>query len=149
MIAVQKGKQRWEIGRDSSVRVDRDLRVTPIISMATLSSLRIYSDMPQSAAPFIHDGDQATVTVTEYPRRICTGTIARHSNALTSEMRTMQFEVDLPNRDQALYPGMYTTVKFQVNASAGAPMAPDDALILRDGKLFVLLVRIGHLKLGS
>jgi membrane fusion protein, multidrug efflux system len=121
---------------------------TPIISMATLSSLRIYSDVPQSIAPFIRDGDPAAVTVTEYPRRIFTGTVTRHSNALTSETRTMLVEIDLPNNDQALYPGMYTTVKFQVNVLVGAPMVPDDALIFRDGKPFVPVVRNGHLKLA-
>jgi RND family efflux transporter MFP subunit len=121
---------------------------TPIISMATNSSLRVYSDVPQSTAPFIRDGDPATITVTEYPRRIFTGTVTRHSNALASATRTMLVEVDLPNQDQALYPGMYTTVKFQVNVSAEAPMVPDDALIFRNGKPFVPLVRNGHLKLA-
>ncbi len=122
--------------------------VTPIISMATLSSLRIYSDVPQSTAPFIRNGDPATVTVTEYPQRVFAGTVTRHSNALTSETRTMLVEVDLPNNDQALYPGMYATVKFQVNVAAGAPMVPDDALIFRDGKPFVPVVRNRHLKLA-
>jgi membrane fusion protein, multidrug efflux system len=122
--------------------------VTPIISLATNSTLRIYSDVPQSTAPFIRDGDPAAITVTEYPRRIFTGTVTRHSNALTSQTRTMLVEVDLANKDQALYPGMYTTVKFQVNVSAEAPMVPDDALIFRDGKPLVPVVRNGHLKLA-
>jgi membrane fusion protein, multidrug efflux system len=122
--------------------------VTPIISLATNSSLRIYSDVPQSTAPFIRDGDPATITVTEYPRRLFTGTVTRRSNALATQTRTMLVEVDLPNKDQALYPGMYTTVKFRVNMSAAAPMVPDDALIFRDGKPFVPVVRSGHLKLA-
>jgi len=122
--------------------------VTPMISMATNSSLRIYSDVPQSTAPFIRDGDPAAITITEYPRRIFTGTVTRHSDALASETRTMLVEVDLPNKDQALYPGMYTTVKFQVNVAAEALMVPDDALIFRNGKPFVPVVRNGHLKLA-
>jgi multidrug efflux pump subunit AcrA (membrane-fusion protein) len=60
----------------------------------------------------------------------------------------MLVEVDLPNKDQALYPGMYTTVKFQVNVAAEALMVPDDALIFRNGKPFVPVVRNGHLKLA-
>jgi membrane fusion protein, multidrug efflux system len=123
--------------------------VTPIISLATNSALRIYSDVPQSTAPFIRDGDPAIVTVTEYPRRSFTGTVTRHSDALASQTRTMLVEVDLPNKDRALYPGMYTTVTFQVNVSAEAPMVPDDALIFRNGKPFVPLVRNGHLKLAA
>lgn len=122
--------------------------VTPIIAMATNSALRIYSDVPQSSAPFIRDGDPATMTVVEYPRRIFTGTVTRHSDALASQTRTMLVEVDLPNTDHALYPGMYATVKFQVNLSAVAPLVPDDALIFRNGKPFVPLVRSGRLKLA-
>jgi membrane fusion protein, multidrug efflux system len=122
--------------------------VTPIISMATLSVIRIYSDVPQSMAPFIRRGDPAAVTVTEFPGRVFTGTVTRHANALTSETRTMLVEVDLSNNDRVLYPGMYTTVKFQVNVTAGAPMVPDDALIFRNGKPFVPVVRNGHLKLA-
>ncbi len=121
---------------------------SPIISLATLSSLRIYSDVPQSTAPFIRNGDPAAITVTEYPRRVFKGTVTRHSSTLTSETRTMLVEVDLPNDDQALYPGMYATVKFQVNISEGAPMVPDDALIFRNGKPLVPVVRNGHLKLA-
>jgi len=128
--------------------VSQSAAMTPIISMATNSSLRVYSDVPQSTAPFIRDGDPATVTVTEYPRRAFTGTVTRHANALVSETRTMLVEVDLPNKDQALYPGMYATVKFQVNVSAEAPMVPDDALIFRNGKPFVPIVRNSHLKLA-
>jgi membrane fusion protein, multidrug efflux system len=122
--------------------------VTPMISMATNSAIRVYSDVPQSTAPFIRDGDPATITVTEYPGRIFSGTVTRHSNALTSETRTMLVEVDLSNDDRALYPGMYATVNFKVNVSVEAPMVPDDALIFRNGKPFVPLVRNGHLKLA-
>ncbi len=49
----------------------------PIVSMATLSPLRIYADVPQSAAPFIKDGDKVTVIVREYPQR----TVYRHRHA--------------------------------------------------------------------
>ncbi|HKV55912.1 MAG TPA: efflux RND transporter periplasmic adaptor subunit [Candidatus Binataceae bacterium] len=121
--------------------------VTPIIALATLSPLRIYADVPQSAAPFVRDGDQATITVTEYPQRVFKGTVARRSNSLVSETRTMLTEVDLPNLDGALYPGMYATMKFDVNVPRGVPLVPDDALIFRNGMPNVPVVRNGRLKL--
>jgi RND family efflux transporter MFP subunit len=121
--------------------------VTPIISIATSSSLRIYADVPQSTAPFIRDGDPATVTVTEYPGRVFTGKVSRRSRALTTDTRTMLVEVDLPNNDQALYPGMYATIRFEVKVPAQAPMVPVDALIFRDGKPLVPVVHNGRLRL--
>jgi membrane fusion protein, multidrug efflux system len=122
---------------------------TPIVSLATLSPLRIYTDVPQSTAPFIRNGDPALVEVTEYPEREFKGSITRHPEALTGTTRTMLVEVDLPNKDAVLLPGMYATVTFSVTTPEGVPMVPDDALIFREGKPYVPVVRDNHLKLAE
>jgi RND family efflux transporter MFP subunit len=121
----------------------------PILTVATLSPLRIYADVPQSAAPFIKDGDQVAVTVREYPQRTFPGTITRHSNALNNDTRTMLVEVDLENRDRALLPGMYAMVAFAVSSPAATPMVPDDALVFRGGKVYVPVVRDGRMHLAE
>jgi RND family efflux transporter MFP subunit len=122
---------------------------TPLLGLATLSPLRIYADVPQSAAPFIKDGDPATITVTEYPGKTFEGNITRHPEALTAATRTMLAEVDLTNEDRALLPGMYAKIEFRVNAPAGPPLVPDDALIFRDGKPYVPIVRDNRLNLSE
>ena len=122
---------------------------TPIVAMATLSPLRVYAAAPQSVAPFIRNGDAATITVTEYPQRTFKGTVARHPEALTSDTRTMLVEVDLTNEDRALYPGMYAKLVLDVATPAGVPMVPDDALVFRGGKPYVPVVRAGHLRLAA
>jgi RND family efflux transporter MFP subunit len=122
---------------------------TPVVAIATLSPLRVYAEIPQSVAPFVHDGDPATITVTEFPQRKFAGTVTRHPPALTSATRTMLVEVDLPNQDHALLPGMYASMEFDVSIPAGVPMVPDDALIFREGKPFVPLVRDGRLRLAA
>ncbi len=121
----------------------------PLLSLATLSPLRIYADVPQSLAPFIRDGDPATVTVMEYPGRVFEGSITRHPEALASSTRTMLVEVDLPSEDHALLPGMYAKMGLRVSAPEGPPQVPVDALIFRDGKPFVPIVRNDHLKLAE
>lgn len=121
---------------------------TPIIAMATLSPVRVYTNVPQSIAPFIRDGDPAVVTVTEYPGRVFEGSVTRHPNALETATRTMLVETDLPNDDAALYPGMYARVRFQIGMPAGVAVIPDDALIFRDGKPYVPVVRANHLHLA-
>ncbi len=122
---------------------------TPIVAMATLSPLRVYAAAPQSVAPFIRNGDAATITVTEYPQRTFKGAVARHPEALTSDTRTMLVEVDLANEDRALYPGMYAKLVLVVATPAGVPMVPDDALVFRGGKPYVPVVRGGHLRLAA
>lgn len=120
----------------------------PLLGLSTLSPLRIYADVPQSVTPFIKDGDAATITVTEYPGKMFEGNITRHPEALNPATRTMLVEVDLTNGDRALLPGMYAKVDFRVNAPEGPPLVPDDALIFRDGKPYVPIVRDSRLSLS-
>ncbi|MGA8566433.1 MAG: efflux RND transporter periplasmic adaptor subunit, partial [Candidatus Binataceae bacterium] len=108
-----------------------------IIAVAQMKPLRVFSYVPQNIALFIRNGDSATITVNEFPRRKFTGAITRHPEALSPDSRTMLVEVDLPNTDEALFPGMYGSAEFVVSIPAGAPLVPDEALIFRDGKVFV------------
>ena len=120
---------------------------TPILVLATLSPIRVYADAPQSVAPFIRDRDPAIVTVNEYPGREFRGSVTRHPEALNLTTRTMLVEVDLPNRDRALYPGMYGQLKLTIAAHGAGLLVPDDALIFRDGKPYAPVVRNNKLRL--
>ncbi|HEY2104151.1 MAG TPA: efflux RND transporter permease subunit [Candidatus Binataceae bacterium] len=119
----------------------------PLLVVETLKPLRIYAQVPQSQALFIRDGDKAVVAVTELPHRRFVGSVTRHSKSLTDTTRTMLVEVDLPNEDLALYPGMYAKIEVTLNAPAGVPLAPDGALVFKHGKTYVPVVRQGHLHL--
>jgi membrane fusion protein, multidrug efflux system len=118
-----------------------------IVQVSRLKPLRLFAYMPQSTALFIRDGDHSTFQVNEYPKRTFDGTVARHPQALAADSRTMIVEVDLPNQDLALYPGMYGFVTFTVSTPQGAPMVPDDALIFRNNKIYVPVVRANRLHL--
>ena len=120
-----------------------------IINIARLKPLRVFSYVPQSVTPFIRNGDRATITVNEYPGRKFTGSITRHPEALAPDSRTMLVEVDLPNTDQALYPGMYGMAEFTVSISQGVPLVADDALIFRNDKIYVPVVRNNRLHLAE
>ncbi len=120
---------------------------TPIVSLASQSPLRIYAYVPQSVSSFVKDGDPATVTVADYPDRKYTGTITRHPEALDQTTRTMQVEVDLPNQDRSLFPGMYANMKMTAHVTVSTLTAPDDALIFRNDKTYLPVVRDNHLRL--
>ncbi len=122
---------------------------TPLVALATLEPLRVYADVPQGVAPFIKNGHPAVITVSEYPGRLFQGSVTRHPEALNGATRTMLVEVDLPNHDHALLPGMYATADFVIAMPAGAPMVPDDALVFNRGKVFVPVVRASRLHLAE
>jgi membrane fusion protein, multidrug efflux system len=121
----------------------------PIVAMATIAPLRVYANVPQNVAPYVNDGDSATVTVSDFPGRKFSGTVTRHPDALDPNTRTMLVEVDLPNQDQALLPGMYADVQLKTNVVAGTIAVPDDALIFRNDKTYVPLVRDDRLHLAE
>jgi RND family efflux transporter MFP subunit len=122
---------------------------TPIVTMATLSPVRVYANVPQSVAPLIQNGDPATIVVTEYSGRAFAGTVTRHPDALQPATRTMLVEVDVPNEDFSLYPGMYATARFTVAQPAGSARVPDDALIFRGDKVYVPVVRDNRIRLSE
>jgi multidrug efflux pump subunit AcrA (membrane-fusion protein) len=122
---------------------------SPIVAMATLQPLRIYAYVPQPLTPFIHNGDRAAVSVDEYPDQEFDGTVTRHPEALAEDSRTMLVEVDLPNRDLKLMPGMYGKVRLTTAPTTGALVAPDDALVFKDDKVYLPIVREKRLHLAE
>jgi RND family efflux transporter MFP subunit len=120
-----------------------------LITVARMAPLRVFTYVPQNVAPFIKDGDAARITAMGYTGKTFKGTITRHPEALSPDTRTMLVEVDLPNENEVLYPGMYATAEFTIAMGTGAPMVPDDALVFRDGKVYVPVVRNNQLHLAE
>jgi RND family efflux transporter MFP subunit len=118
-----------------------------IFEIATLKPLRVYLYLPQPFSPLVRDGDAAVVTVAEFPKRDFVGTITRHPAALDQSTRTMQVEVDLPNDDLALYPGMYANVTVTIRGSKESPRVPDQALIFNNEDVLVPVVRDNRIHL--
>jgi len=119
----------------------------PIVALASQAPLRVYAYAPQSISSFIKDGDPATISVIDFPNRKFSGTITRHPEALDQTTRTMLVEVDLKNQDRSLLPGMYANMKMTAHVTITGLTAPDDALVFRNDKIYLPVVRENHLKL--
>ena len=112
--------------------------------------LRTYLNVPQSSANQVRTGQPAVLTVSNFPGRRFRGTIARTANALDPASRTMLVEVDLPNGDGTLLPGMFGEVELASVKSSGAPTIPAAALIVRtDGAQVATVSRDGVLHLAK
>ena len=84
-----------------------DNGTTPMFTLVATDPVRIYIDVPQSVAPSIRVGADARLSVREYGGREFAGKITRTSGALDPELHIMQTEIQVPNPDGALIPGMY------------------------------------------
>jgi RND family efflux transporter MFP subunit len=117
---------------------------TLLYRIAQTGTLRIYVNVPQTNASSIKPGQAAQLSVSNLPGRRFTGTVARTANALDPTSRTMLVEVQVPNNDGALLPGMYAQVDLS-SARAQAPLLiPGDALIVRADGTQVAVVRPDH-----
>jgi RND family efflux transporter MFP subunit len=97
--------------------------------VAQTSTLRILIDVPQTEAPAIIIGMPADVLVNEFPGRIFAGKVTRTANALDPNSRTLPVQIEIPNADGKLYPGMYAQIKFKNHRLTPPLLVPGDAII--------------------
>ena len=88
---------------------------TPLYRMAQTDPMRVFVDVPQAASgELMRTGVPAMIHAEGARGGSFTGTIARCAEALNPQSRTMRVEVDIPNADNGLVPGMYVKVAFRV-----------------------------------
>jgi RND family efflux transporter MFP subunit len=113
---------------------------TPLYRMAQDDPLRVFVDVPQSAAAeLMRVGVPAEITTNDHTARRFVGKITRTAGAIDPQARTFRAEVDIPNAAHALVPGMYVQVGFELDNS-GLSQVPAAALVLRSGHTQVALV---------
>ena len=69
-----------------------------------------------------------------------TGKVTRFTGAFDTSTRTMQVEIDVPNPDYHLQPGMYADVKLSANSRADVLTVPVEAIQRSENKTSVLVV---------
>jgi len=117
---------------------------TLLFRIAQTRMLRTYVNVPQVNASSIHLGQPALLTVSTLPGRQFAGTVARTANALDPTSRTLLVEVQVPNGDGSLMPGMYARVDLSSMRADPPLLVPSEALIARGEGSTVALVRPDH-----
>jgi RND family efflux transporter MFP subunit len=119
---------------------------TPLFSIARTDVLRVQIYVPQSDYFGVQDGDRATVTIPELPRRVFSGTVARNAETLSGGTRTLLTEVDVDNKDGALTAGLYGIVHLQVRRTNAVVLIPSQAVIFGSNGLNAGVVAGGKLE---
>jgi RND family efflux transporter MFP subunit len=100
----------------------------PVVQVAESDLLRLRMPVPESDVPYIQVGGDVQVTVSATGHTF-TGKIIRFSRALDTNTRTMLTEVDVPNRDLSLSPGMYAETTIQLQQKNDALILPAQAVV--------------------
>ncbi len=134
---------------------DNPANQLPMFRLAQVDTLRVTVNVPQVYSTDVHPGQEAKVFRREDPRHEFTGQVTRIASALDHATRTMLTEVQVPNPDGALLPGMYLMVRFVAHTQSPHVIVPVAALVTRgDGVRVAVLdghstVRYRDVKLGS
>lgn len=104
--------------------------------------------VPQDAAFGLKPGIDAAVHVAEIPDRTFHGTVTRIADAIDPGSRTLLTEIDIPNPDGALTPGIYCTIELHVPRKTPSFTVSADAIIFNQAGLQVAVVENGvvHLR---
>lgn len=101
--------------------------------------LRVYVNVPQTYAQLIKVGQKVAITQTELPGRRFDGEIVRTAGSIDTTTRTMQVEINLPNKNGTLLPGAFVQAALPLPASTSL-VIPANALLFRKDGLSVAVV---------
>jgi RND family efflux transporter MFP subunit len=94
-------------------------------------------------APLVDIGDRAVVRTQSLPGREFAGAVTRTSWSLDAATRTLHTEVDIPNPEATLRPGMYAVVSIDLAVHENALTVPTTALVEQDGGSWCFAIENG------
>ena len=90
-----------------------DVQSLPIIKLSQSDLLRLRLPVPEDAVGYVHQGDVVQIRIDALKRSI-SGKIVRFTRNVSLDTRTMETEVDVPNKDLSITPGMYANTYLQL-----------------------------------
>jgi RND family efflux transporter MFP subunit len=122
-------ERRIDIG--NLVTAGSTAATSPLYRVSQDRPMRVFVDVPQTvSADLLRAGVPVQVRTSALAGQVFQGSVTRTSQAIDPQARTLKVEIDLPNRERALIPGMYVDVGFHVG-EANRPEVPAAALVFR------------------
>ena len=112
--------------------IDRGAQVnanTPMVSIVDISSVKVTVAVVEGDYRKILPGQVAAVTADAYPGRRFQGRVARMAPVLDQETRTGEVEIELPNPEADLKPGMFARAEIVAQRRSGVLLVPKGAQV--------------------
>jgi HlyD family secretion protein len=101
----------------------------PIVDVVDISTVRLVVNIVEKDLKQIGTGDSARVEVDAFPGESFQGRIARIAPVLDPATRTASIEIEIPNNQYRLKPGMYARVGIVTDSHPNALVVPTNALV--------------------
>lgn len=109
----------------------------PLLVVVRTDSVRVVVDVPEIDAIHLTPDAEAQLRVTAMATKEFTGKVTRTAWVLDQATRTLRVEINVPNEDGRLRPGMYAYAKLKVAEQANALMIPRTAVMTTGGQSHV------------
>jgi RND family efflux transporter MFP subunit len=113
----------------------------PICRLKQLDLLRIVAPVPEVDAAGVVVGSQVQFSVSSFPDKRFSGTVARISNDLDKETRTMPVELNFLNPDFKILPGMFCKVYWPTRRHEASLFVPISAVVTTPLNTFVCKIK--------
>jgi membrane fusion protein, multidrug efflux system len=115
----------------------------PIVQIADPNHLRLVVPVPEAYVGEMQLGQQVAFTVPGYPGQTFHAPVARISDDVDLNTRTMPVELDVHNADGRLSPGSFSSVQWPVRRALPSMFAPVSAVTSDQQRTFIERVREG------
>jgi RND family efflux transporter MFP subunit len=112
--------------------------------LAQTDPIRSYVSVPELYAPAIRAGLGAYLELPQYPGQKFQGQVVRTADAIDLASRTLNTEVDVPNKTGQLLPGGYAQVHLLAKVTGARLQVPVNALLFRSEGLRAVVIDADH-----
>lgn len=128
---------------------------TVLFRLAEVSTLRVYTNVPEAYGPDVRSGSMVDVEVPQVAGKKFAGRVVRTAGAIDPVSRTLLTEVHVPNPNNELVPGEFGEVTFHLRAPRPTLTIPSSALLFRaqgtqaalvdgEGKVHIQDIQLGR-----
>lgn len=115
----------------------------PVVELVDVSRVKVEAPAPASDVPYLETGVPATVVVDALPGETFEGRVTRLAAELDPGARTLEVEVEIPNPEGKLKPGMLARMEIPRRTLEDALLVPLEAVVDLGERRVVYVVEEG------
>ncbi|MVT09402.1 efflux RND transporter periplasmic adaptor subunit [Chitinophaga sp. ysch24] len=112
----------------------------PLFTLQEQKKLRLVISVPEAYTSYLGNNSEVEFTVKAFTGKTFAARVNRLAGALDNRLRSQRIEMDVPNNDKKLLPGMIAEVHIPMNTADSAFIVPKTAVVNSTVNVFVVRV---------
>jgi RND family efflux transporter MFP subunit len=133
-VITQRSVNTWDFVQPAAANKGESLFV-----VERIKPVRVFVNLPEPEAVWVRDGDAALIRVQSLQGPPFKGAVTRTAKSLNPQNRTLRTEIDLPNTEGKLLPGMFVNVTI-IAEHKNVWAVPPTAIVVQGEQTFCFRV---------